>query len=148
MRVRSHPIIQVILSSLLVFCALEALARLAHSLRSDYVEIRGEANKPATWFRYSALKGWENRPGYRGPTDDGIRRKFDEDGVSFADIGKSAEQRSNTVVFIGDSNTFGFGVPTSASFAEVTARMLPGVRAVNLAVVGYTSWQGRKTLEE
>jgi lysophospholipase L1-like esterase len=147
MRFGSNPIIQVILSTVFVFCALEAVARLAYSLHSDYAEMHSEGNQPISWFRYSPVKGWENRPGYTGPTDDGIQRKFDENGVSFPDTSKPAGQVSKTVVFIGDSNTFGYGVPTSASFPEVTARIVPNVRAVNLSVVGYTSRQGRETLE-
>jgi lysophospholipase L1-like esterase len=52
------------------------------------------------------------------------------------------------VVFIGDSNTFGFGARTSDSFVKIVERRLPGVATINLAAMGYTSYQGNLVVAE
>src|SRR5439155_12728528 len=49
---------------------------------------------------------------------------------------------------IGDSNTFGVGAPTEHTFAEATERLSPGLVAINLGVPGYTSFQGRRLLDQ
>jgi hypothetical protein len=92
--------------------------------------------------------GWEKRPGFKGKSDDNVDREFDAQGFLEVDSKKAAARAPNTVLFIGDSNTFGYEVPTAASFAEVTERLLPGVKTMNLGIIGYTSYQGRKTLEK
>jgi hypothetical protein len=64
-------------------------------------------------------------------------REFDAEGYLTVDSdevhGKSGNKK---VVFIGDSKTFGRGASTPDSFVEVTERLLPGVDAINLGVVG------------
>lgn len=59
--------------------------------------------------------------------------------------GASAARRT-TVLTIGDSSTFGWGVPPESSFSEILDRMLPSIRVINLGVVGYSSYQGYKSL--
>jgi lysophospholipase L1-like esterase len=129
-----------------VFCTVEALARLADTLRSDLAQFRSPT-PAANWFRYSPVMGWEKRPGFKGKSDDGVNRNFDAQGFLDVDSKTAAEAPPHTVLFLGDSNTFGYGAPTDSSFAEVTPRLLPEIKTVNLGVIGYTSYQGRKTLE-
>ena len=49
-------------------------------------------------------------------------------------------RNTETVVFVGDSSTFGFGVPTGDSLPEQSA-MCSGYNPVNAAVSGYSSSQ-------
>jgi lysophospholipase L1-like esterase len=133
----------VFVSALLV---LEMLARIAGTIDEDISE-RAPANADA-WMRYSPIVGWERRPGYEGDVG-GAERAFDDAGYFTADsdeITNSFDRKK--VVFIGDSNTFGWGAPTPASFVEVAEKLLPNVDAINLGVVGYSSHQGRVLLEK
>jgi lysophospholipase L1-like esterase len=156
MRLGTKALAQFAASCALVFCTVEALARIGFTLQSDLAQLQSRSNGPAlairysyaaAWFRYSPVLGWERRPGFKGKSDDDIDREFDGQGFFEVDSRNAAEPASNKVLFIGDSNTFGFGVPTAAGFAEYVERILPGVRTVNLGVTGYTSYQGRKALE-
>jgi lysophospholipase L1-like esterase len=86
--------------------------------------------------------GWERKPGFKGEA--GLaKREFDQDGHFTADTTELATRNGHKrVVFIGDSNTFGFGAPTSESFVKVVEHHLDGVDAINLGAMGYTSYQG------
>ena len=103
---------------------------------------------PAEGFAYSAKLGWERKPGYTGMAAGGHEREFDAAGYVTADSTQVSDTTKQKIVFIGDSNTFGYGVPTRSSFVEVVERLLPGVSTINLGVIGYTSYQGRVTFEE
>jgi lysophospholipase L1-like esterase len=92
-------------------------------------------------FTGSLELGWALRPGFDA-TADGAARAFDADGYQAVDSAQVADTRTPRVVFIGDSNTFGFGVATESSFVEVADRLLPGTNAINLGVPGYSSAQG------
>jgi hypothetical protein len=46
------------------------------------------------------------------------------------------------------SNTFGYGVSTESSFVEVVEGLLKDVNTINLAVSGYSSYQGKAYLEK
>ena len=135
-----------VLAFVLVLGAIEIVARLAHTVRDDRERHRLAA--PEQWLTYSPTVGWEKKPGYKGSL--GLAdREFDAQGYFTADSdevdGLSGHKR---VIFIGDSNTFGWGASTPESFVEVTESLLPGVDAINLGVVGYSSYQGRKVLEK
>lgn len=58
------------------------------------------------------------------------------------------ESASQTVLFLGDSCTFGIPVNDSETFPALVQSALPGVRAVNAGVPGYSAFQGRIVLEE
>jgi lysophospholipase L1-like esterase len=147
MRIGAKTFIQVVGSFALVLCAVEMLARVGSTLVSDLEQLRSQKSyEPTAWFRYSPVMGWENRPGFKGKSDDQIDREFDAQGV--LKLNSNEERASHPVLFLGDSNTFGYGVPTGNGFPEVIERLLPGVKTMNLGVVGYTSYQGRKTLEK
>ena len=147
MRIGAKVFVQVVGSCVLVLCALEMLARVGYTFVSDLEQYRSQKSyEPTAWFLYSPVAGWENRPGFKGKSDDQIDRKFDAQGV--LKLNSNEERATNPVLFLGDSNTFGYGVPTGNGFPEVIERLLPGVKTMNLGVVGYTSYQGRKTLEK
>ena len=54
----------------------------------------------------------------------------------------------NTVLFLGDSCTFGFGVDDDQTFPSLVQKDLPDLRCINCGVPGYTSFQGRVLLEQ
>ena len=133
---------------LATFLFLEGLSRTLHTLREDLSALKSE------WYTYSAELGWEKRPLFKGyvagelQRGDPLRylREFDSNGflsVDTAQIRKTGQQR---ILAIGDSNTFGWGVPTHDSFAEVLDDMLPDAVVINMGVSGYTSFQGYETL--
>ncbi len=138
--------LQIAACFLLLFCVIEVLARLAYTVRSDVEQLREQ--KPNIWFRYSPIVGWEAIPGFKGKIAPSGYREFDDRGFLGSGHDKASERAPNTVLFIGDSNTFGYGVPTLSSFAGVTEQLLPDTRTVNLGINGYTSYQGRKILEK
>ncbi|MCB9385616.1 MAG: hypothetical protein H6509_13450 [Bryobacterales bacterium] len=53
-----------------------------------------------------------------------------------------------TALFLGDSCTFGIPVDDADSFPAVCQTLMPGLRAVNAGVPGYTAFQGRVLLEK
>lgn len=126
-----------LLSFIVAFLFIEGLARIGYTLISN--------DSPDEWFIYSSELGWERKPDFRGPVYDS-RRIFDSNGFIAADTEQITDIKKNKIIFIGDSNTFGNGVPTDSTFVEVLDDMLPNVSAINLAVPGYTSYQGYKTL--
>ena len=58
---------------------------------------------------------------------------------------KSASQ---TVLFLGDSCTFGIPVNDGETFPALVQQSLPGVRAINAGVPGYSAFQGRIVLDQ
>jgi hypothetical protein len=99
------------------------------------------------WVIYSRDLGWERKPGYKGNAEGGYR-EFDREGYLAVDSHKIADTRKKKIIFIGDSNTFGYRVQTRESFVQVVENLLPNVNAINLGVPGYSSYQGRVTVEK
>ena len=54
---------------------------------------------------------------------------------------------AHRIVFLGDSCTFGLGVDDEQTFPAEIQRAIPGAECVNLAVPGYTAFQGRRVFE-
>jgi lysophospholipase L1-like esterase len=126
---------------------LECGLRVAGTIREDatrWREVLGEGFFRA--HRRTPVMGWERRPGWRGAFG-GSERAFDATGHVTIDSEQLASRPGNRIAFVGDSNTFGFGVRAEESFAQVTERLLPGVHAINLGVSGYSSYQGRLVVE-
>jgi hypothetical protein len=61
------------------------------------------------------------------------------------DTNPSAE---TTLVFVGDSLTFGYGVGDDQTWVNLVARDLPGVRVVNAGVSGYNSTNVLRTIAQ
>jgi lysophospholipase L1-like esterase len=55
---------------------------------------------------------------------------------------------SQTVLFLGDSCTFGIPVNDNETFPALMQQEIPGVRAINAGVPGYSAFQGRIVLDE
>lgn len=58
------------------------------------------------------------------------------------------ESASQKVLFLGDSCTFGIPVNDAETFPALLQQALPGVRAINAGVPGYSAFQGRIVLEQ
>jgi lysophospholipase L1-like esterase len=134
--------------TLATFFLLEGLSRALHTVREDLSAFQPE------WYTYSAEFGWEKRPHFKGYVAGELQRgdsskylrEFDSHGflsIDTAQIRKTDQQR---ILAIGDSNTFGWGVPTGDSFAEVLDDLLPHAAVINMGVSGYTSFQGHEIL--
>jgi lysophospholipase L1-like esterase len=52
------------------------------------------------------------------------------------------------IVTLGDSNTWGYGVSVEAAWPSVLRRALPNAEVVNMATLGYSSFQGVQTLRK
>jgi lysophospholipase L1-like esterase len=135
--------IQVTAVSVLLLCTIEGLARVWSTLTPDLAEV----SVRRSWFRPSADLAWEWQPGFHGMAENDYR-EFDAQGFLEVDSKQAAEPGPDTVLFLGDSNTMGFGVSTASSFVELIERLLPGVSTVNVAANGYSSYQGRVMLEK
>ncbi|MEA2691441.1 MAG: hypothetical protein QOJ16_828 [Acidobacteriota bacterium] len=129
------------LFAFLLFAGLEQAARLMRPA-ARAAKAAAEAGDS---FDYSPELGWRLRPGFHGPAF-GAVRDLDENGFLAVDAVSRPDSRRR-VLFLGDSLTFGNGVRTEESFAEVLGRRLPGTRVFNLGVPGYSSYQGRVALE-
>jgi lysophospholipase L1-like esterase len=136
-----------LLTAALILGCLEVGARVMATVVQDRQRMAEERpNPPEDWFVYSPTLGWERKPGYRS-TYAGGPRAFDSAGYLVDDSVGVVDSTRRTVLFIGDSNTFGYGVPTETSFVAVVKRTLPGIRTINLGVPGYSSYQGRLSIE-
>jgi lysophospholipase L1-like esterase len=93
--------------------------------------------------------GWELTPNFEGPLtfDNGNNvRKYDAEGFLAYDTAQIADSKTPRIVAIGDSNTYGWGVPAEATWVEVLDRALPRANVINLGVPGYSSFQGYRRL--
>lgn len=59
----------------------------------------------------------------------------------------SAPGALHTVLFLGDSRTFGWGIDDDRSLPSRLQQALPEVQSINAAVPGYSAYQGRVQLE-
>jgi lysophospholipase L1-like esterase len=98
-------------------------------------------NHPRFLFMPDAASGYTLRPGFRGE-EIAVSREF---AVPVAIDGQGLRLQPHTasdpgVLTIGDSMTFGEGVPADATFSAVLEKAL-GVRVDNAGVPGYSSAQ-------
>ena len=136
---RARAILFRIAVPLLAIILFELGARIAATFLQDLGE--------TAWYQSEPDIGWALRPGYRGPvcwsTGAGAvqtDKVFDARGRAVVDSRQARDAAHRTVVFIGDSNTFGWCVPAPETFVETIDVLLPGVSTVNLGVPGYSSF--------
>jgi lysophospholipase L1-like esterase len=132
------------LAVILILLGAEGLARIAYTF---HAADNDNDNIPVSWALTPDL-GWEHRRNFNGPDICHVNRTFDANGLFPSDTAQMREKRpgQQTALFIGDSRTYGFCVDAESSFVEVADRALPEFRMINLAVAGYTSYQGYRTL--
>lgn len=103
--------------------------RLAHG-----AGLEGESNRATYSFdQYDPDLGWRPRPSYRS---DSIRTNAL--GIrADREYPRERDPLVPRIVLVGDSYTWGEGVPNEESFPAVLESLLPGVEALNLGVHGY-----------
>lgn len=121
------------------------------------VLLTAEADLASThpdWYQYSPELGWERRPHFKGLVAGELHRhdparylrEFDAQGFFAVDTAQIGTTSSKRILAIGDSNTFGWGVPTRNAYPEVLDELRPDADVINLGVSGYTSLQGYASL--
>lgn len=129
---------------------LEGLSRVVFSVRADL------SSTPTDWYQYAADLGWERRPHFNGLVAGELRhrdssqylREFDAHGFFTIDTAQVRDTAHKRILAIGDSNTFGWGVPTSQAFPEVLDALRSDADVINLGVSGYSSFQGYASLRK
>jgi lysophospholipase L1-like esterase len=89
-------------------------------------------------FAPAGEDGYGNAPGFSGRAF-GVEVRIDGEG--FRAGGNPAQQAAkftDAVIFVGDSVTFGVGVPDGRTFVELFAAAHPDFRTINAAVIGYS----------
>lgn len=107
--------------------------RLKPNLTDHELEGRIGDSAPIRFAVSTDARGRRRTPGRRGSAPTAARTPASMNGLS-------------TVLFAGDSCTFGFGVNDAEAFPARVQAKLPGVRCVNLGVPGYSAFQGRRQL--
>ena len=128
--------VALVVMSLLSLLSLEVVARLVYAFKDTVSQ---------QWSVLSRDVGWTRRPNFDGRDETGSPRQFDDDGLLAIDGLQIVESDRPRVVFIGDSVTYGYAVDTPLTFVERVDAALPGIDAINLGVMGYTSVQGYET---
>ncbi len=136
----------VVCTTLICFVAAEAVVRIRY----------GDKFGPRPGFYVAERRlGWKPAPNlddvYYGP-DYEIAIRTDADGYRLGVLG-AVDYSKELVILCGDSYTFGWGVSTDQTFASNIDRLLHEqskgrVRAVNLGVGGYGTFQSCVRLED
>src|SRR5574340_2535 len=135
-------------STLACLMMLEGLSRVAFTVRADF-------SSPApNWHEYAPDVGWERRPNFKGMSStephrqDPIRyqREFDSQGFYAFDTEQIHSSAHKKILTIGDSNTFGYGVPSRSAFPEVLDDLRHDIDVINMGVKGHSSVQGYEML--
>ena len=138
---RNRMIVYQVLIVAGLLLGIEAALRIAHTVQQDL-------EHEAPWFVYAADLGWDRRPNYKGVDDCEANRSFDSRGIPTSDgpHEKVKGRDQFTVVFLGDSSTYGACRESDETYVAVASGLVPQVRSVNLGMNGYTSYQGYKAL--
>jgi lysophospholipase L1-like esterase len=97
------------------------------------------------WYSFSPDLGWQRKENFVGSAF-GVNYQFDSQGFFTFDSAKKSNSGNPLILTFGDSVTFGFGVSPESSYSGVLESLLPGCTVINLAVSGYSSFQGYKEL--
>ena len=95
------------------------------------------------FIQYSPDLGWMNRKGASGelpPPDEGLpptKIRINGEGFRGKDVLLPKPKGGKRILFLGDSNTFGYGIDESARFSDLLGQRLTGYDTVNLGVFGY-----------
>jgi lysophospholipase L1-like esterase len=137
--------------TLLLLLLLESCGRVVYSIRDDFAAADSAPSMVPLDMVPSDELGWERRPNYKGPVIWGsspILKEYDTDGYFTVDTRQAADSSVPRIITLGDSSTFGWGVPTESSYAEILDELLPNAHVINLGLNGYTTYQGYKVLEK
>jgi len=128
---------RVLLAALVVVLALGAL-EVACRIVAPLLE--KEPAVPRTISRFDERLGWSLRPGMRawsGRTGTPIEYRINSRGLRDREIPYAKPAGEFRIVLVGDSHTFGFGVPYEKHYARLLEGYLRNVEVVNTGVGGY-----------
>jgi hypothetical protein len=100
---------------------------------------------PQDVTRFDDSYGWSLAPGIQAvskATGRPVRYDINAKGLRGPDVPYDKPEYIYRVLFLGDSHTFGFGVPEHLRFSTLLAGYFPGLETVNLGVNGYGVDQG------
>ncbi len=131
----------------LTLAGLLALEGLSRALLTAHADLK--STQP-DWYQYAPDLGWERRPYFKGFVAGELQRRdpaqylreFDAQGFFVVDTAQIHDMAHKRILAIGDSNTFGWGVPTRSAFPEVLDDLREDADVINLGVSGYSSFQG------
>jgi lysophospholipase L1-like esterase len=95
------------------------------------------------FVQYDPDLGWMNRKGAAGelrPPDDSLsltQIRINSEGFRGKEVRLPKPKGGKRILFLGDSNTFGYGVNEDARFSNLLENRLTGYDTVNLGVFGY-----------
>lgn len=112
------------------------------------------ADAPASFFlRYDPDMGWANREGATGVDQPAkgvppFRVRINSQGFRGPEVKVPKPAGVRRIAFLGDSNTFGFGIEEDERFSDLLAKEAPvGTETVNLGVFAYGTDQEAIYLE-
>lgn len=137
-----------LVTTLVGLMLLEGLSRIVLTVRADL------SWPESDWSQYASDVGWERRPLFKGLVAGEVRRheparyqrEFDANGFFSIDSDQVQGTGRKKILAIGDSNTFGWGVPSTSAFAEVLDDLRADADVINLGVSGHSSFQGYEML--
>ena len=146
-----HRLVEGVLIAAAMLLAIEMVTRGIITMRDDF-----RVSNDNEYIMFSKELGWERRPHFSGrltgvylPPEPGQHiRHFDEHGLFTNDTEQVANRKELQVVTLGDSSTFGWGVPPQATFSELLESRLPNASVINLGLNGYSSYQGYRILDK
>jgi len=109
--------------------------------------------KPTTIFVRDDVLGWRLRPGVEDEWA-GLRIRVNDRGLRGPEVPWERERGVPRILYLGDSVTFGFGLPEAEqSYPYAAGRALESalgrrVETVNAGVGGYSPWQERLWLRD
>jgi lysophospholipase L1-like esterase len=128
---RSTAIVLMALAAALVLLLGEAIVRIA----MPSVNFLGIDSR---LFATAGEDGYGNAPGFSGRAF-GAEVRIDREGFrAGGNLARQAAKAGDTVIFVGDSVTFGVGVQDARTFVELFAAAHPDVQTINAAVIGYS----------
>ena len=119
---------------------LASLALAEGLVRIFYPHVR-DGVVPGRLFEIDQSLGWKLRPGASSVhASRYFRAEYAINDLGFRDGGRRLEKGDDVahrVLLYGDSQAFGWGVPTQRRFSNLVEARLPGLEIWNLAVPGY-----------
>lgn len=95
---------------------------------------------PQDISRFDDIYGWSLVPGARAvskATGRPVHYDINSKGLRGPEVAFDKPEYMYRVLFLGDSHTFGFGVPESQHFSTLIGGYFPGVEVINMGVSGY-----------
>ena len=131
----------IIVATLFLVGIVESTARVLITAKKDWARVFQQE-----WMEVSPTLGWKPRAGYKGWAAREFR-EFDDNGMVVR-AKKYDGTPTKTILLIGDSCTYGLKVPSEATFGALLEEKLTDVQVVNLAVPGYSTYQGVEVLKD